>query len=60
MKKIVLAMAVICGLIVLNSCEKQDVPMKTQEETFKVNFDKFSVGVENNTLVFDSEADLQG
>lgn len=60
MKKLVLVVAVISGMVVLNSCEKQDLQVKTQEETFKVDFEKFSVGVENNTLVFETEADLQG
>lgn len=60
MKKLIAIIAVLCGLGIFNACEQAELPMLNENKTFKIDFDRFSVGVENNTLVFDTEEDLKG
>lgn len=59
MKKIniYLVLVLVCaGMVMFNSCEKETTENVQQVKT---DFDSFSVSVENNTLVFETQEDLQ-
>jgi len=60
MKNLVVVFFVTLSLCLLNSCEKQNEIIDNTISSAQYDFENFSLEVVNNTLVFESEKDVQG
>lgn len=47
-------------ILFITSCNEKEENNVLENNALKVDFEKFSVSVENNTLIFESEEDLKG